>query len=47
MIPAAEKQKLKKQIKSNHHEVYILSLEEMDHVVQKTAKTPSSKSNWN
>jgi len=46
MIPAAEKQKLKKQIKSNHQEVYILSLEEMDYVVQKTAKTPSTKSNW-
>jgi len=46
MIPAAEKEKLRQQINTNQHEIYILSLEEMDAVVQKFANTPANKSLW-
>lgn len=46
MIPNAEKEKIKRTLQTNQHEVYILSLEEMDHVIQKMARTPIQKDTW-
>ena len=46
MIPAAEKEKMRKKISSNEHEIYVLSLEEMDVLVNKYVKTPSIKKLW-
>lgn len=46
MISNAEKDKIRKTINVNNTEVYILSLEEMDYVVKKTAKTPAQKERW-
>jgi len=47
MISTADKEMLRQRITANQHEIYILSLEEMDAVVQKFAKTPANKSLWN
>lgn len=46
-MQASEKEALKKRIRSNKHEIFIFSLEEMDHVMQKSAKSHIQKDRWN
>lgn len=46
MIPATEKEKLKKQINNNTHEVYMISLDEMDYIINKSAKSSLQKDKW-
>ncbi len=38
MLSVQEKKELKQQIKSNQHEIYVVSIEEMDAIVQSSPK---------
>ena len=38
MLTEQDKKALKQTIQSNQHEIYILSIEEIDHVIQKSVK---------
>jgi hypothetical protein len=48
MLSEQEKKELKQQIKSNQHEVFVVSIEEMDAIVQSSpkGKLPHIKSAW-
>lgn len=46
MLPEAEKEKLRKQMQTNQHEVYLLSLEEMDCVIKNKVKSAVKKNDW-
>ncbi len=48
MLTENEKKELKKQIKSNNHEVYVISIEEMDAIIHSSPKgnTPKIQQAW-
>lgn len=46
MLSVSEKSTIKHNINKNNHEVFILSLDEMDYVIQKSLKTVNSKTQW-
>lgn len=43
MLTNLEKQKIQENIRQNSHEVYILSLDEIDHVIQQRVKSNNLK----
>lgn len=49
MLSSQEKKELRQQIKSNQHEVFVVSIEEMDAIVRSSPKgnVPHIKSAWN
>ncbi|MFK5915406.1 MAG: hypothetical protein QM484_13625 [Woeseiaceae bacterium] len=47
MLNMDQKNQISKSINSNEHIVYILSLEEMDHVIQKGISGNNAKNQWN
>lgn len=47
MLTEAEKKEIRQTINNNKHEVFILSLEEMDHVIQNNARGNNIKQEWN
>lgn len=46
MLTALDKENARMMIKQNQHEVYILSLDEMDYVINKKVKGKINKENW-
>lgn len=46
MLSASEKSTVRQNINRNNQEVFILSLDEMDYVIQKSLKTANTKSQW-
>lgn len=47
MSQNVRRRNLRKKVLENQHAVYIFSLEEMDHVIQKVAKTDRQRETWN
>lgn len=46
MYLKAEKENLKKRINNNTHEIYILSIDEMDHIINNSTKSSLHKKTW-
>jgi len=46
MLTETEKNVIRQGINKNQHEVYILSLDEMDHIIQKNAIRADNKTRW-
>ena len=47
MLSETEKTEIRKTINNNSHEVFILSIEEMDHVIQNNVQGKNIKEQWN
>lgn len=47
MLTEAEKEMIKNEMNANQHEVYILSLDEMDYIIQQNVKSQEKIADWN